>query len=67
MNIIKVLRVKKDFSQNKLAEIAGISQSTLSDIERGRTSPTIKILRKIAVALDVSLVALVKSEEKSAS
>jgi DNA-binding XRE family transcriptional regulator len=35
---IKLLRAEKDFSQDKMAEILGISKKTLINIEKGRSS-----------------------------
>lgn len=49
------LRSKKGWTQYRLYKEAGISQSTLSRIESGENKPTAEILRKICVALGVSL------------
>lgn len=50
---IKLLRLNKGIKQIELARIAGISNTYLSDIEKGRTNPSIKTLVKIAHALGV--------------
>lgn len=58
MNIadrIKYFRVAKNYSVNKLANKAGISQSYLRDIELGNKNPTVEILSYICEALDISL------------
>jgi transcriptional regulator with XRE-family HTH domain len=39
----------------KLAEIAGLSVSTIGDAEGGRVTPSLPVLRKLARALDVSV------------
>lgn len=57
MNIgvkIRELRLKKDMKQIELAKKAGISNTYLSDIEGGRTMPSLKTLIKISEALQVS-------------
>ena len=48
---IRDIRVSKNMTQKKLAESAGISNTYLSDIERMRTSPSIKTLLSIADSL----------------
>ena len=49
--IIKKMRLEKGIKQIELARMAGISNTYLSDIESGRTIPSIKTLTKIARAL----------------
>ncbi|MDY3359746.1 MAG: helix-turn-helix transcriptional regulator [Clostridium celatum] len=48
---IRDIRVSRNMTQKKLAESAGISNTYLSDIERMRTSPSIKTLENIANSL----------------
>lgn len=52
---IKVLRKQKNprWTQEDLAELAGISPKHLSDIERGKYNVSIAYLCKIANALEV--------------
>ena len=52
---IKYFRVRKGITVNKLANIAGISQSYLRDIELGKKQPTVEYLSYICDALGVSL------------
>ncbi|MED0705272.1 helix-turn-helix domain-containing protein [Aneurinibacillus aneurinilyticus] len=52
---IRTLRKKSGLSQERLAFKAGIAPSYMGQVERGTKSPTIDILEKIAVALDVTL------------
>jgi transcriptional regulator with XRE-family HTH domain len=58
---IKLLRGERP--QEDLAHEAGISTSTLSRIERGLHQPSLPTLRKIAVALGVSLADLIAASE----
>ena len=48
-------RNRKGFTQEKLAEMADITQNNLSRIERGLYSPGVDILLRIADALDMEL------------
>ena len=50
---IATLRRRRGLSLSKLAELAGISKSTLSALESGRINPTISTLWSIANALNV--------------
>lgn len=51
INNIKYFRSLKNLTQEKLSEISGISKDYLSEIERGKKTPSIKRLIKIAEAL----------------
>jgi transcriptional regulator with XRE-family HTH domain len=53
--IIKQLRKQKKLRQNELAKLAGISNTYLSDIEVGRTNPSLKTLISIARVLEVDI------------
>ena len=52
---IKAIRVSKKISQRKLATLAGISNTYLSDIEVGRTNPSLKTMEKLAAALEIQM------------
>ncbi len=52
---ITYFRTKKNYSVNKLANLAGISQSYLRDIELGNKNPTVELLSWICQALELSL------------
>ncbi len=49
---VKFERMKRDWSQEQLAEAAGIGRSTLASIERSMSSATLDVVEKIAKALD---------------
>lgn len=52
---ITYFRTQKNYSVNKLANLAGISQSYLRDVELGNKNPTIEILSYICGALNITL------------
>ena len=52
---IKELRELKGYSVNKLANMAGVSQSYLRDIEFGNKNPTISFLSLLCEQLGISL------------
>jgi len=51
---IKEERMKKNIKQFELAKEVGISNSFLSDIEVGRSNPSIDTLKKIANVLGIN-------------
>jgi transcriptional regulator with XRE-family HTH domain len=57
---LKRLRTQKGLSQTALAEKAGISRGYLVRLEAGQQDPTLTVIEKLAKALKVSLVELVK-------
>lgn len=50
---IKEKREQLGMSQKELAEKCGIAQSTLCDIEQGRSKPSLPVAVKIANVLNV--------------
>lgn len=52
---ISYFRNAKQYSVNRLATLAGISQSYLRDVELGKKNPTVEVLSYICDALDLSL------------
>ena len=52
---IAALREQKNLSVNKLANMSGISQSFLRDIERGKKNPTVETLSYFCEALNITL------------
>jgi transcriptional regulator with XRE-family HTH domain len=48
---LKDVRRQKDMTLKEVAEASGMSPTHISEIERGKTSPTVGALRKIATAL----------------
>ena len=52
---IRYFREQRGISVNKLANLSGVSQSYLRDIELGNTQPTVEYLEYICYGLGVSL------------
>jgi transcriptional regulator with XRE-family HTH domain len=50
---LRILRKQKGLSQEELAFQAGINRNYVGQIEREEKSPTIDIIEKLAVALEV--------------
>ncbi|MBR5232370.1 MAG: helix-turn-helix transcriptional regulator [Clostridia bacterium] len=51
-NCLKEARQEKKLSQSALAEMVGVSRNTISSIETGQFSPTLKLAMVICIALD---------------
>lgn len=55
---LAILRTIKRWSQSELAEAAGVTNSAISDYERGKVDPQTKTMQKIVRALGLPLSAL---------
>ncbi|MBO8129676.1 MAG: helix-turn-helix transcriptional regulator [Peptococcaceae bacterium] len=49
------IRSGQNISANRLAKLAGVAQSTVSEIECGKRQPSIKVLQKLCTALGITL------------
>ncbi|SFF48013.1 transcriptional regulator, XRE family with cupin sensor [Paenibacillus algorifonticola] len=64
-NTIRSIRKKKQLSIQQVAELTGLSQGFLSQVENNKTSPSISTLDHIAGALNVPLAfLLLKKDER---
>jgi len=54
-DFIKMRRKELKLSQSYVADLAGISLNTISNIERGEANPTVDVLDKIADVLGLEL------------
>jgi transcriptional regulator with XRE-family HTH domain len=59
------LRQQKGFTQERFAEVAGVTQQYVSGLERGRRNPTVVTLYHLASALGVSHVELVMPDDEA--
>jgi len=59
---LKNLRLKRAMSQRKLADVAGISQRTIVDLETNKREPHPSTLGKLAEALRVQPANLLEEE-----
>jgi XRE family transcriptional regulator, regulator of sulfur utilization len=63
-DVLKALRRDRRLSLDDLASRSGVSRAALSQIEGARTNPTLAVLWKIAVGLDVPFHELIGSNEQ---
>ncbi|RZM18782.1 MAG: XRE family transcriptional regulator [Pedobacter sp.] len=64
-NVLRALRREACLTQEELALKAGVERNFISLIERGINQPTVKVIFKIAIALNTKpsrILALVESE-----
>ncbi len=64
---VRDLRERQGASVRGLARRAGISASTLSQVERGQSQPSIGIAERLAAVLDSSLAELLDEREATES
>lgn len=60
---IRYLRKEAHMSIEDLSLICGVNRNYISDLERGKRNPTIKVLEKIAKGFNISLETLFKGIE----
>lgn len=60
---LKAARAAKDYSQDDLAKLCGVSRQTINAIEKGDYNPTINLCKAICKALDKTLDDLFWDEE----
>ena len=60
---INEIRIHREYTREKLSELADVSVQFLADIEKGRKSMTIATLRRIADALNVTTDYIVNGTE----
>src|SRR5438477_109266 len=63
---VRALREAMDLSLRDLAERSGVSAPMLSQVERGETSPTVHVARRIAAGLELQLSQLLRLDEDGA-
>jgi transcriptional regulator with XRE-family HTH domain len=60
---VRRMRIERGDTQEDLAHRAGLTVAAFARIERGHANPTWTTVRRIAVALEVSLAALAEAIE----
>jgi transcriptional regulator with XRE-family HTH domain len=63
---LRRLRARRNLSLDGLARLSGVSRAMLSQIELGRSAPTINLVFKIARAFDVPFSTLLAEDERPA-
>ena len=63
---IRLMRVAQKLNQTQLAELVGITQPAMSDIEKGRRKPSIEVLEKLCDVLGCSADYLLNRPENNA-
>jgi len=62
---LRAEREKRGLSMNRVAERAGLSQQMVSYVEREMRNPTLETLLRIAAAMDVDFVAIIREAIKA--
>lgn len=53
--VIKEARDRSGMTQYQIADAVGVSRAYYADVERGRYTPSLKLLSRLAVLLDIDL------------
>ena len=62
-NRVKLARVEKDFTQQQLADLVGVTRQTVNAIEANKYSPSLEVAFLIARALNVQIGEIFGCEE----
>ena len=57
---LKKIRIEKGISQSGIADLLGVSRGFVSNIENGKTNPTLATIARLSKALGVSIEELIK-------
>ena len=60
---LKQVRQAKSLVIDQVSELAGLSRAYISQVENGKASPSLEVLRKLATALDVPMASLFVDDE----
>lgn len=52
---VQLARKAKNISQEELADLTGLHRTYISGIERGRRNPSLEVLERLAMGLDVKV------------
>lgn len=62
---VRRIRKAKGLTQEVLAELSGVSQQYVSELERGRRNPSVITVYELAQAMGVSHVELVQPDDEA--
>lgn len=64
---VRKLRLSKDISQEKFADMCNLHRTYISDVELGKRNVSLENIEKMATALDMHVSTLFQEVEKNAS
>jgi transcriptional regulator with XRE-family HTH domain len=65
--MLKTLRGAKGWTQKQLADVSGVSQTYISELEAAKSQPTVAVAIKLAQALGIELIDLLQLKPVSDS
>lgn len=60
---IRMIRRSREMTQERLAELSGLSLQYIGEIERGRRNPSLTSIEQLSAALDLPIAGLFDLEE----
>lgn len=64
-DVLKKAREKAGLTQQELATLVGVSRAYYADVERGRYTPSLKVLSRLAEVLGIDLNFLKRNDENT--
>ena len=59
--VVRRLREEQELSRLTLAEISGVNEKYIGKIERGESSPSCFVLKKLSIGLKIELSEIIKT------
>lgn len=62
---LRTERLRRKLSQQRLAELSGLHQTYISDIERARRNVTLDVVARLAAAMELAPESLLTDDDES--
>ena len=62
-NTVKELRIQRDISQGKLADLVGVTRQTIISLEKGSYIPSLLLAMKLSEVLDTPITTIFTRED----
>jgi transcriptional regulator with XRE-family HTH domain len=59
--LVRKFREENKLTRNDLAELSGVNEKYIGKIERGETSPSCFVLKKLSIGLKLELIEVIKT------
>ena len=65
MNWLQEKRIEKGLTQEEVARIVGVNRASLSKVENGKTSPSVRLAQRIGAVLDFDWTRFYETEKEN--
>ena len=65
MSWLQEKRIEKGLTQEEVAQIVGVNRASLSKVESGKTSPSVRLAQRLGAALDFDWTLFYETEKEN--